>query len=53
MAVSLSDFESMPEKDKQKILQELKNEIGVSGMAKAWEMSRTKVYSMLHDLMSR
>ena len=49
MAVSLSDFESMPEKDKQKILQELKNEIGVSGMAKAWEMSRTKVYNMLHD----
>jgi hypothetical protein len=50
MAVSLSDFESMSEKDKQNILQELKNEIGVSGIAKAWEMSRTKVYSMLHDL---
>ncbi len=49
MAVSLSEFESIPEKDKQKILQELKNEIGVSGISKAWEMSRTKVYSMLHD----
>ena len=49
MAISLFEFESMSKKDKQKILQELKNEVGVSGIAKSWEMSRTKVYSMLHD----
>ncbi len=48
MIVSLSDFESMPDKDKRKILKELKDEIGVSGISKAWEISRTKVYSMLH-----
>lgn len=48
MVISLSDFESMPDKDKQKILKELKNEIGVSGIAKAWEISRSKVYNMLH-----
>jgi hypothetical protein len=48
MVISLSDFESMSDKDKRKILKELKNEIGVSGIAKAWEISRTKVYSMLH-----
>ncbi len=48
MVISLSDFESMPDTDKRKILEELKNEIGVSGIAKAWEISRTKVYNMLH-----
>ena len=48
MAVSLSEFESMSEKDKQKILKQLKNEMGVSGIATAWEISRSKVYNMLH-----
>ena len=48
MVISLSDFESMSDKDKRKILEELKNEIGVSGIAKTWEISRTKVYNMLH-----
>jgi len=48
MVISLSDFESMSDKDKRKILKELKNEIGVSGMSKAWEISRSKVYNMLH-----
>lgn len=48
MVISLSEFESMPDKDKRKILKELKNEIGVSGIAKTWEISRTKVYNMLH-----
>lgn len=37
-----------PIKISLKILKELKNEIGVSGIAKSWEISRTKVYSMLH-----
>lgn len=48
MEISFSDFESMSDKDKQTILKELKNEIGVSGIAKTWEISRPRVYSMLH-----
>ena len=48
MAVSLPEFESMSEKDKQKTLKQLKNEIGVSGIAKTWEISRSKVYNMFH-----
>ncbi|MDD3269699.1 MAG: hypothetical protein PHX14_10285 [Syntrophomonadaceae bacterium] len=49
MTISLSEFNSLPEKDKKEVLQELKKDLGVSGMVKAWEISRSKVYSMLKE----
>ena len=50
MTISLSDFNNLAEKDKKKTLENLKKEIGVGGMVKEWNISRSKVYSMLHQL---
>jgi len=50
MTISLSELNNLPEKDKKKTLENLKKEIGVSGMVKEWDISRSKVYSMLHEL---
>ena len=49
MVISLSDFNKLPEKDKKKTLENLKQEIGVSGIVKAWEISRSKAYNMLRE----
>ncbi len=49
MVISLSDFNKLSEKDKKKTLENLKQEIGVSGIVKAWEISRSKAYSMLRE----
>ncbi|MDD3364956.1 MAG: hypothetical protein PHZ03_08255 [Syntrophomonas sp.] len=49
MVISLSDFNKLSEKDKKKTLENLKQELGVSGIVKAWEISRSKVYSMLRE----
>ena len=49
MVISLSDFNKLSEKDKKKTLENLKQEVGVSGIVKAWEISRSKAYSMLRD----
>lgn len=49
MTVSLSDFNNLSEKEKKKTLESLKKEIGVSGLVKEWNVSRSKVYSMLHE----
>jgi len=50
MAISFTDFNNLSEQEKKETLQDLKNQIGVSGIVKAWEISRSKVYSMLNDL---
>lgn len=50
MVVSLPEFESMPEKDRKKTLRELKSEIGVTGITEAWGISRSRVYTLLHEL---
>lgn len=50
MVISLSEFNSLNEKEKKKTLQELKSEVGVSGLVEAWSVSRAKIYSMLHEL---
>jgi hypothetical protein len=47
--ISLSDFNTLSQKDKKKTLEELKKEIGVSGIAKEWDISRSKTYSLLHE----
>ena len=49
MVISLSDFNKLSEKDKKKTLENLKQEIGVGGIVKAWEISRSKAYSMLRE----
>jgi hypothetical protein len=49
MVISLSDFNKLSEKDQKKTLENLKQEIGVSGIVKAWEISRSKAYSMLRE----
>jgi len=49
MTISLSDFNNLSEKEKKKTLDSLKKEIGVGGMVKEWDISRSKVYSMLHE----
>jgi hypothetical protein len=49
MVISLSDFNKLSEKDKKKTLENMKKEIGVSGIVKAWEISRSKAYSMLRE----
>ncbi len=49
MVISLSDFNKLAEKDKQKTLQDLKQQVGVSGIVKAWDISRSKAYSMLRE----
>lgn len=49
MLVSLSEFENLNEKEKKKVLRQMKSEVGVSGIVEAWGVSRSKVYSMLHD----
>ena len=49
MVISLSDFNKLSEKDKKKNLENLKKEIGVSGIVKVWEISRSKAYSMLRE----
>ncbi len=50
MVISLLEFDNLSEKDRKKTLQELKSEIGVSGLVEAWSVSRAKIYSMLHEL---
>lgn len=50
MVISLTDFNNLNEKDKRKTLQELKNDIGVSGLVREWNVSRAKIYSLLHEL---
>ncbi len=50
MAISFTDFNNLSEQEKKETLMDLKNQIGVSGIVKAWEISRSKVYSMLNDL---
>lgn len=47
MSISISDFNALSEQEKRETLQDLKNQIGVSGIVKEWEISRAKVYSML------
>jgi len=49
MTISLSDFNNLSEKDKKKTLEDLKKDIGVSGIAKEWDISRSKTYSLLHE----
>lgn len=49
MTISLSDFKNLSEKDQKKTLENLKKEIGVSGIVKEWNVSRSKVYSMLRQ----
>ncbi len=49
MTISLSDFNNLSEKDKKKTLESLKKEIGVNGLVKEWNVSRSKIYSMLHE----
>ena len=49
MVISLSDFNKLAEKDKKKTLQDLKQQVGVSGIVKAWDISRSKAYSMLRE----
>ncbi|PKM78003.1 MAG: hypothetical protein CVU90_04630 [Firmicutes bacterium HGW-Firmicutes-15] len=49
MVISLSDFNKLSDKDKKKTLESLKQELGVSGIVKAWEISRSKAYSMLRE----
>ncbi|MEA4924433.1 MAG: hypothetical protein VB084_03895 [Syntrophomonadaceae bacterium] len=49
MTISLSDFNTLSEKDKKKTLESLKKEIGVNGLVKEWNVSRSKIYSMLHE----
>lgn len=49
MTISLSDFNNLSEKDKKKTLDNLKKELGVGGLVKEWDISRSKVYSMLHE----
>ncbi|MEQ8174489.1 MAG: hypothetical protein ABRQ26_05395 [Syntrophomonadaceae bacterium] len=50
MVVSLAEFETMPEKDRKKVLREMKSEIGVNGITEAWGISRSRVYNLLHEL---
>lgn len=49
MTISLSDFNQLPAKEKKEVLQDLKKNLGVSGIVQAWEISRSKVYSMLKE----
>ncbi|HWP97081.1 MAG TPA: hypothetical protein VN426_09535 [Syntrophomonadaceae bacterium] len=50
MVISLSEFTDLTEKQKAKTIQDLKNEIGVTGITEAWGISRSKAYSILHQL---
>jgi hypothetical protein len=50
MTISFYDFNNLSEKDKKKTLENLKKEIGVGGMVAEWNISRSKVYSLLHQL---
>lgn len=49
MTISLSEFNSLPEIEKKEVLYKLKSDLGVSGIVRAWEISRSKVYSMLNE----
>lgn len=50
MVVSLAEFETMSEKDRKKVLREMKSEMGVNGITEAWGISRSRVYNLLHEL---
>jgi hypothetical protein len=47
MTISLTDFNKLSEKEKKKALESFKKEVGVGGIVQAWDISRSKVYSML------
>jgi len=49
MIISLSDFNNLSDKDKTKTFAELKQSVGVSGIIKEWNISRSKVYSMMRE----
>lgn len=50
MAISLNDFNNLTQEEMKETLQNLKAQIGVSGIVNAWGISRSKVYGMLNDL---
>jgi len=50
MVISLTDFNTLTEQEKKETLQDLKNQIGVSGIANTWGISRSKTYSILSKL---
>jgi hypothetical protein len=49
MVISISDFNKLSDKDKKMALQNMKQEVGVSGIVKEWGISRSKAYSMLRE----
>ncbi|MEN6324723.1 MAG: hypothetical protein ABFD18_00730 [Syntrophomonas sp.] len=49
MTISLSEFNQLTAKEKKEVLQDLKKNLGVSGIVKAWEISRSKAYSMFKE----
>lgn len=49
MTLSLEDFSNLSTKEKKKTLEDMKKEMGVSGIVQAWNVSRSKVYNLLHD----
>lgn len=49
MTITLSEFNQLSAKEKKEVLQDLKKNLGVSGIVKAWEISRSKAYSMLKE----
>jgi len=49
MSISLIDFSNLSPKEKKKALEEMKKEIGVSGIVQEWNVSRSKVYNLLHE----
>lgn len=49
MTITLSEFNQLPAKEKKAVLQDLKRNLGVSGIVKVWEISRSKAYSMLKE----
>jgi|GEM_PF-1543157 len=49
MIISLSDFNNLSEKDKKKTLENLKRDVGVNGIIKEWNISRSKAYSMMRE----
>lgn len=49
MTITLSEFNQLPAKEKKAVLQDLKRNLGVSGIVKVWDISRSKAYSMLKE----
>jgi hypothetical protein len=50
LTISYADFKNLSGEQQKKTLEELRNEPGITELLKVWDISRSKLYKMIHEL---